>query len=51
MYADVDNGTETINKKIRNGEIAQYNFILGTSYIQLDLLQIVNVCGHPFSGW
>jgi len=28
MYADVDNGAETINKKIRNGEIAQYNFIL-----------------------
>ncbi|KAF8336975.1 uncharacterized protein EI90DRAFT_2992146 [Cantharellus anzutake] len=28
LFADVDNGTETINKKIRNGEIGQYNFIL-----------------------
>jgi len=27
LDADVDNGTETLNKKIRNGEIAQYNFI------------------------
>lgn len=30
LYADVDNGTDTLNKKIRNGEIAQYNFTLGT---------------------
>jgi threonyl-tRNA synthetase len=29
LYADVDNGPETFKKKIRNGEIAQYNFILG----------------------
>ncbi|KAF9507042.1 hypothetical protein BS47DRAFT_1374003 [Hydnum rufescens UP504] len=28
LYADVDNGPETFKKKIRNGEIAQYNFIL-----------------------
>lgn len=25
----MDNGPETLQKKIRNGEIAQYNFILG----------------------
>ena len=31
LYVDVDNGENTLNKKIRNGEIAQYNFILGTS--------------------
>lgn len=30
LYADVDNGTDTLNKKIRNGEIAHYNFIFGT---------------------
>ena len=30
LYAEVDNGTDTLNKKIRNGEIAQYNFIFGT---------------------
>ena len=30
LYADVDNGTDTLNKKIRNGELAQYNFIFGT---------------------
>ena len=29
LYADVDNSSETLNKKIRNGEIAQYNFVLG----------------------
>jgi len=29
LYADVDNGTDTLNKKIRNGEVAQYNFIFG----------------------
>ncbi|KAJ1851573.1 threonyl-tRNA synthetase, partial [Coemansia sp. RSA 2703] len=27
FYADVDLGGETLNKKIRNAEIAQYNFI------------------------
>jgi len=30
LYTDVDNGTDTLNKKIRNGELAQYNFIFGT---------------------
>ena len=29
IFADVDNGENTLNKKIRNGEVAQYNFILG----------------------
>jgi len=29
LFADVDNGENTLPKKIRNGEIAQYNFILG----------------------
>lgn len=28
LYVDVDNGENTLNKKIRNAEIAQYNFIL-----------------------
>jgi threonyl-tRNA synthetase len=31
LFTDVDNGADTLPKKIRNGEIAQYNFILGTS--------------------
>jgi Anticodon binding domain len=31
IYADVDNGSETFKKKIRNGEVAQYNFLLGKS--------------------
>lgn len=30
LWADVDNGENTLPKKIRNGEIAQYNFIFGT---------------------
>src|SRR4051794_3843773 len=46
LYADVDNGENTLPKKIRNGEIAQYNFILGTcfnhikhaSFIESDIL-------------
>ena len=29
LFADVDVSPETLKKKIRNGEIAQYNFILG----------------------
>jgi len=29
LFADADNGENTLPKKIRNGEIAQYNFILG----------------------
>ncbi|KAJ6475791.1 hypothetical protein C8R47DRAFT_985981 [Mycena vitilis] len=28
LFADVDNGADTLPKKVRNGEIAQYNFIL-----------------------
>ncbi|KAJ7637030.1 hypothetical protein FB45DRAFT_977499 [Roridomyces roridus] len=28
LFADVDNGPDTLPKKVRNGEIAQYNFIL-----------------------
>ncbi|KAJ6613558.1 hypothetical protein B0H10DRAFT_2165242 [Mycena sp. CBHHK59/15] len=28
LFADVDNGADTLQKKVRNGEIAQYNFIL-----------------------
>ena len=35
LFADVDNGENTLNKKIRNGEIAQYNFILGKSFFAL----------------
>jgi threonyl-tRNA synthetase len=35
LFADVDNGADTLSKKIRNGEIAQYNFILGTSYLSV----------------
>lgn len=29
LFVDVDNGENTLPKKIRNGEVAQYNFILG----------------------
>ena len=28
FYADVDNGGDQLNKKIRNAQLAQYNFIL-----------------------
>lgn len=33
LFADVDNGPDTLPKKIRNGEIAHYNFILGASLL------------------
>jgi hypothetical protein len=29
FYVDVDTSGETLNKKIRNGQLANYNFILG----------------------
>ena len=35
IFADVDNGDNTLPKKIRNGEIAQYNFILGTFRVSI----------------
>lgn len=36
LFADVDNGADTLPKKIRNGEIAQYNFILVVGQEELD---------------
>ena len=39
LYVDVDNGENTLPKKIRNGEIAQYNFILGASSFVLLFLR------------
>jgi len=36
IFTDVDNGENTLPKKIRNGEIAQYNFILVVGQDELD---------------
>lgn len=36
FWVDVDNGENTLPKKIRNGEIAQYNFILVVGQEELD---------------
>ncbi|KAG8958477.1 threonyl-tRNA synthetase [Tulasnella sp. 419] len=36
LFVDVDNGADTLPKKIRNGEIAQYNFILVVGQEELD---------------
>ncbi|TDL19538.1 tars protein [Rickenella mellea] len=36
IFADVDNGENTLNKKIRNGESAHYNFILVVGQDELD---------------
>ena len=33
MYADVDVTGNTLPKKIRNAQLAQYNFIFGTSLL------------------
>ena len=50
LYADVDNGDNTLPKKIRNGEVAQYNFILGAlrSSRSSDLLALT--CLHVMNG-
>ncbi|KAF9078566.1 tars protein [Rhodocollybia butyracea] len=42
LYADVDNSDNTLPKKIRNSEIAQYNFILVVGQEELDA-RAVNV--------
>ncbi|KAJ7842777.1 hypothetical protein B0H13DRAFT_2413497 [Mycena leptocephala] len=42
LFADVDNGAETLQKKVRNGEIAQYNFILVVGEEEMNT-QSVNV--------
>jgi threonyl-tRNA synthetase len=50
LFADVDNGENTLPKKIRNGEIAQYNFILGMlCCTTLALLHIVSYLTYPSS--
>ncbi|KAH8992157.1 hypothetical protein EDB86DRAFT_2933206 [Lactarius hatsudake] len=36
IFTDVDNGADTLPKKIRNGEIAQYNIILVVGQEELD---------------
>ncbi|KAH9910130.1 uncharacterized protein BXZ73DRAFT_84019, partial [Epithele typhae] len=36
LFVDVDNGENTLPKKVRNGEIAQYNFILVVGQDELD---------------
>ncbi|KAF9011877.1 tars protein [Cyathus striatus] len=42
LYAEVDNGADTLPKKIRNGEVAQYNFIMVVGQEELDA-QAVNI--------
>jgi threonyl-tRNA synthetase len=42
LFVDVDTSSETLPKKIRNGEIAQYNFILG-QYFDFELASETNV--------
>ena len=34
FHADVDLGGNTLNKKVRNGQLLQYNFIFGKSTLQ-----------------
>ena len=34
FFADVDDGGDTLNKKIRNAQVAQYNFIFGTVIVE-----------------
>jgi len=31
FYVEVDDSGDTLNKKIRNGQLAQFNFIFGTA--------------------
>lgn len=41
MYADIDLTGETLSKKIRNAEIAQYNFIIGTYFAPKTLASLI----------
>ena len=41
LFADVDTTGETLNKKIRNGETSQYNFILGMLTARLEMISII----------
>jgi len=38
FFVEVDSGADTLNKKIRNGQLAQYNFILGECFSSLAAL-------------
>lgn len=49
IFADVDNGDNTLQKKIRNGEIARYNFILVVGQEELDA-QSVNLRNRDDAG-
>ena len=55
LFADVDNGADTLPKKIRNGEIAQYNFLLGMFFFfrvprhSADLIRHATSC--HFQSW
>ncbi|KAF8194343.1 threonyl-tRNA synthetase [Mycena galopus ATCC 62051] len=42
LFVDVDNGADTLPKKVRNGEIAQYDFILVVGDVEMKS-QSVNV--------
>ncbi|KAJ7164913.1 hypothetical protein C8R46DRAFT_1035576 [Mycena filopes] len=42
LFADVDNGADTLQKKVRNAEIAQYNFIIVVGEEEMNT-QSVNV--------
>ncbi|RNF02145.1 putative threonyl-tRNA synthetase [Trypanosoma rangeli] len=48
FYADVDNGTATLDKKIRNAELARYNFIFVVGHAEAEA-QTVNIRGRGSS--
>ena len=47
IWSEVDLSDNTLPKKIRNGEISQYNFILGKFSCNYPLL----INAHPYSRW
>ena len=50
LYADIDNGADTLNKKILLGEQAQYNFIFGEPELHIHL-RIVETNINDNSCW
>jgi threonyl-tRNA synthetase len=50
IWTDVDVGPDTLNKKIRNGEIAQYNFLLGGCFFVMGYSTLVLTCTFKVVG-
>jgi hypothetical protein len=51
MFVDIDVTGDTLSKKVRNAEIAQYNFILGQYPIYFPPPRLTLIYEDNRSGW